>query len=145
MKRKFSKIISLSLTLLLFISPALATKCLEPATKLDQLVAEPQKFLYKKLSIEGDFHSYSTLALDYPKALRTSKDFISIVLSRPDMKSIPLVELKIAAPLALFKDSNLTIDQGDKISIKAKVYAVALGEPWLEAESIEIIKKKKST
>lgn len=135
------KIIKIILVIFVCSQQVKANKCLEASTPLVDIVAEPKKFLNKKIYLEGDFYSYSTLALDYPKAMKSSKDFIGIVLSRPDAAEIPLVELKIAAPVLLFKDTNLNIDQGDRIGIKAKIYAIALGEAWLDAESIEIIKK----
>jgi hypothetical protein len=70
--------------------------------------------------------------------MRSSKDFIGLVLSRPDQQDIPLVELKLAAPLKMFKDNSINIEHGDIVILKGKVYAVALGEPWLELDSIEV-------
>ncbi len=116
-------------------------KELDQIVELKELVAKPKDFLNKKLTIEGDFYSFSSLSLDYKKALRESKDFIGIILSRPDKKDIPLVELKISAPLELFKNEDISIDHGDKLRLNTKVYAVALGEPWLELKDLEIIKK----
>ena len=96
----------------------------------------------KKVKIVGDFFSFSSLPLDYQNAFKDSKKFIGIVLSRPDQKQIPLVELKLAAKLELFKDEKkpLVIEHGDQVKINAKVYEVALGEPWLEISSIEIVR-----
>lgn len=120
-----------------------ANQCGQNDTELIQLVATPKKFLNKKINISGEFYSFSTLSLDYKKALRSSKDFIGIILARPDHNEIPLVELKLSAPIAMFKDKNLTIKHGDKISIKGKVYGIELGEPWLEVSEIQIIDKAK--
>lgn len=117
------------------------TKCAEPEVKLVELVADPKKYLNKRVYISGTFSSFSNLSLDYPKAMRSSKDYIGIILARPDQKDIPLVELKLSAPLKFFKDTNLSFEHGDKIAMKAKVYAIALGEPWLEVESIDVIEK----
>lgn len=112
-------------------------------TKLKSLVATPKKFLNKKVNIEGEFHSFSSLSLDYPKAQKDSKEFIGIILSRPDEKEIPLVELKISVPLEMFKEKNISIEHGDKLRLTSKVYAVALGEPWLEVKDFEILEKAK--
>ncbi|MCH2227799.1 MAG: hypothetical protein MK033_08490 [Candidatus Caenarcaniphilales bacterium] len=117
--------------------------CGEDITKLKDLVAEPQVYKNKKIKIVGDFYSFTSLSLDYPRAFRDSKKYIGLVLARPDQAQIPLVELKLAAKLELFKDEKkpLIIEHGDQIKIDAKVYEVALGEPWLEVSSIKIIRK----
>ena len=117
---------------------ALSGKCKEETVALIDLVASPKKFLGKKLLITGEFNSFSTLPLDYAKAMRSSKDFIGLVLSRPDQTDIPLVELKLAAPLKMFKDNSINLEHGNIVILRAKVYAVALGEPWLEVDSIEV-------
>lgn len=122
-------------------STSAKTACLEPEVELAELVSEPKKFLNKKVSLSGEFYSFSNLSLDYKPALKSSKDFIGIILARPDKKEIPLVELKLSAPLAMFKDSAISFEHGDKILMRAKVYAIALGEPWLEVESINVTKK----
>ncbi len=135
---------TLLLVISLFFAPVqakLQTKCVEPEVKLVELVAEPKKYLNKKIYISGTFFSFSNLSLDYSRAMKTSKDYIGIILARPDHKDIPLVELKLSAPLKLFKDTNLSFEHGDKIAMKAKVYAIALGEPWLEVEAIDVIEK----
>jgi hypothetical protein len=123
-------------------SPSFAgkSKCIE-TTKLEELISEPKNFLNRDILIEGEFFAFSTLPLDYEKAMRSSKDFIGLVLARPDMKAIPLVELKIAAALEMFKQENISIEHGDLVSLEAKVYAVALGEPWLEVSKVNIEQK----
>ncbi len=130
----------LLLILLLVPQPALtiSNKCKEEPVPLSELVSEPKKFLGKRVSISGEFHSFSTLPLDYKNAMRSSKDYIGLVLARPDQKEIPLVELKLAAPLKLFKDNSINIENGNKVTLKCKVFAVALGEPWLDVETIEV-------
>jgi len=135
------KITIFSFLFLVFLPSYAASTTCAPAIPLVNLVAEPKTYLNKKVNLEGEFHSFSTLPLDYPKAFRSSKDYIGLVFARPDHKDIPLVELKIAAPLKFFKDNNPSFDHGDILRIQGKVFALALGEPWLEAENIEIIKK----
>lgn len=110
-------------------------------TSLKELVTEPKHFLNNKITIQGKFHSFSSLSLDYDKAMKSSKEYIGIILSRPDLEDIPLVELKISVPLEMFKSKNITIGHGDKLELNSKVYAVALGEPWLEVKDLEIIEK----
>lgn len=115
-----------------------------PVISLKDLVSKPKDYLNKKVTIEGEFHSFSSLSLDYPKALKDSKEYIGIILSRPDNAEIPLVELKLSAPLEMFKDKNISIAQGDKLRLSSKVYAVALGEAWLEVKDLELLEKAKT-
>lgn len=113
-------------------------KCIEEYTPLVDLVAEPEKFLGKRISIKGSFYAFGNLPLDYEKAMRSSKDYIGLILARPDQKEIPLVELKIAAPLKLFKDQNINVEHDNEVVLKVKVFAMVLGEPWLDVETIEV-------
>lgn len=111
--------------------------CIPATTDVYDLVKSPNNYKGQKIYIEGSFHSFTTLPLDYSKAYRDSKDYIGIMLSRPDFPEIPLVELKLAVPLSEFKDENKEIiENGDKVRIEGEIYAIALGEPWLEVKSI---------
>ena len=74
--------------------------------------------------------------------MRSSKDYVGLVLARPDEQEIPLVELKLAAPLKMFKEEDINIKHDDEVSIRAKVFAMVLGEPWLDVESIELLEKE---
>lgn len=138
--KKPLKIISLILTLAFCLTAAQAksNKCTGEITKLHDLVAKPKQFLHKKVTVKGEFHSFSNLPLDYEPAMRSSKDFIGIMLARPDQKEIPLVELKMSAPIKMFKKDDITINHGDLVTLEAKVYDIALGEPWLEITEIDI-------
>lgn len=133
------------LLLLFFISQAglvaARNKCDEEYTELVDLVAEPQKFLGRKVNIKGSFYSFGNLPLDYKKAMRSSKDFIGLVLARPDQEEIPLVELKLAAPLKMFKEENINMEHDDTVVLRGKVFAMVLGEPWLDVDSIEVEEK----
>lgn len=133
-----SIIIWLSFSLSLPIKAA-GSKCNDPVVPLIDLVAQPKKFLGKKVVLKGEFNSFSTLALDYPKAMRSSKDYIGLVLDRPDHTEIPLVELKLAVPLKMFQDNTIELENGKKVLIRGKVFAVALGEPWIDVNQVEII------
>ncbi|MDD9899305.1 MAG: hypothetical protein OXU45_09950, partial [Candidatus Melainabacteria bacterium] len=121
---------------------AWGNKCVDDYTELVDLVAEPKKYLGKKINIKGSFHSFGSLVLDYKKAMRSSKDYVGLVLARPDEQEIPLVELKLAAPLKMFKEEDINIKHDDEVSIRAKVFAMVLGEPWLDVESIELLEKE---
>lgn len=123
-------------------SPSFATntKCSAPQTPLVDLVSAPNKFIGKKVLLSGEFYAFSTLPLDYDKAMRSSKEYIGIVLTRPDHKEIPLVELKLAVPLKFFKEKEINIEHGDQLALSGKIFAVELGEPWLDIEEIEVTK-----
>lgn len=140
--RRFTKL-ALSLSLFVFTNiasvSAFSSKCIGDPTPLVDLVSEPAKYLGKKIVLEGEFYAFSTLALDYEPAMRNSKDFIGIVLARPDHEEIPLVELKLAAPLKIFKDNSISLEHGHKVLVKGKVYAVALGEPWIDIEEFSVV------
>jgi len=131
--------IAIAVFTIIAVSAKIPSVCLGEPTELVDLVAEPNKFLGKKIVFEGEFYSFSTLALDYEPAMRSSKDFIGLVLARPDQTEIPLVELKIAAALKTFKEKNINLEHGNKLAIRAKVFAVALGEPWVDVEEISLI------
>ncbi len=117
-----------------------SSHCDEPPLDTYAIVSEPLKFKGKKVILEGEFYSFSTLALDYKAAFRPSKDFVAIVLARPDHPKIPLVELKIAVPIRMFKEdeSLSSLEHGDIIRLEAKVFAVALGEAWLDVSELKI-------
>jgi hypothetical protein len=75
--------------------------------------------------------------------MREAKSYIGIVLARPDHKQIPLVELKLAVKLDIFKNAEerLSLEQGDTLKLSGRVFEVALGEPWLDITSIEVVKR----
>lgn len=142
------KNILLALIISAFVLPAFAAskgdfKTSKEYVTLYDLVSKPKKYKNKKVKIEGEFFSFSSLALDYPKAERSSDDYLGILLSRPDKEEIPLVEAKFAFPLKAFrKDEDLShIEHGDLIHVTGKVFAIELGEPWIDIKSIEIVKK----
>lgn len=117
--------------------------CDGPYLKIKDIVANPKAYKGKKVKFLGDFYSFSSLPLDYPPAMREAKNHIGIVLARPDHKQIPLVEMKLAVKLDIFKNAGerLSLEQGDTLKLSGRVFEVALGEPWLDITSIEVVKK----
>ena len=61
------------------------------------IVNNPAKYLNKTVKIQATFDKFSTLGLDYKKALRESKDYIGILIQRDDVldHNIPLSEMKL--------------------------------------------------
>ena len=104
------------------------------------LLSNPQEYLGKKIKIRGKFSSFSTLALDYPPALRSSKEYISLCLFRNDSK-IPLGELKLAFPVEEAKEDPIIRDlqEGDVLELYGQVFSTALEEPWVDILSLKKI------
>lgn len=103
------------------------------------LVESPDKYLDKFVSIKGVFDKYTTLGLDYKPAMKSSKDYISFLINRPNTKSkqnvIPLSELKlIISRVTAEKYTNL--ETGDKITIFGQVFSKALNDPWVDVNNI---------
>lgn len=115
------------------------------ASSLD-IVNNPQKYLNKTVKMEATFDKFSTLGLDYDKAMRSSNDYIGILIQRDDVidHNIPLSEMKLFLSKEL-AEKNIDLDTGDKIEITAKEFSTALGDPWLDIESLKVIKKVKTT
>ncbi len=104
------------------------------------LLENPQSYIGKKIKLRGKFSSFTTLALDYKPAMRSSKDYISICIFRTDSK-IPLSELKLAYPVKEAKE-NLVIrelEEGDLLEIYGEVFSAALDEPWVDISLIKEI------
>ena len=61
------------------------------------MVASPSKYLNKIITVKGKFDKFSTLGLDYEPAMRSSEDYITFLIQRPDVvdHNIPLSEMKI--------------------------------------------------
>ena len=106
------------------------------------IVNNPSKYLNKKVKIQATFDKFSTLGLDYNKALRPSTKYIGILIQRDDIAdhNIPLSEMKLFLKKEL-AEKHIDLDTGDKIEIIAKEFSTALNDPWLDVESLTVIKK----
>ena len=106
------------------------------------IVNNPAKFLNKKVKMQATFDKFSTLGLDYNKALRPATKYIGILIQRDDVANhnIPLSEMKLFLTKEL-AEKHIDLDTGDKIEIVAKEFSTALNDPWLDIESIRVIKK----
>ncbi len=108
------------------------------------IVANPAKYLNKTVKMQATFDKFSTLGLDYNKALRKSTDYIGILIQRDDVvdHNIPLSEMKLFLKKEL-AEKHIDLDTGDKIEITAKVFSTALNDPWLDVLDLTVIKKAK--
>jgi hypothetical protein len=107
----------------------------------EDLVNKPHDYLGKNVKFNGNFFAFSTLALDYKPAFRSSKTHISMLILRQG-SHIPLSELKLAMMMPKDKDPETQtlggLKDGDQIEVVGKVFSTALDDPW-----VEILKLKK--
>lgn len=103
------------------------------------LVSNPEKFLDKYVLIEGQFDKYTTLGLDYKPVAKSSKDFITFLIRRPETKSkkfiIPLSELKLIVSRKT-AETYTSLETGDQIRIYGKVISDALNDSWVEVDHV---------
>ncbi len=106
------------------------------------IVNNPSKFLNKTVKIQATFDKFSTLGLDYNKALRPSAKYIGILIQRDDITdhNIPLSEMKLFLTKEL-AEKHIDLDTGDKIEITAQEFSTALNDPWLDVKELTVIKK----
>ena len=107
------------------------------------VVAAPQKFLNKTVTMKATFDKFSTLGLDYKKAMRSSADYIGFLIQRDDIvdHNVPLSEMKLFIKRD-YAEKFIELDTGDKIQITGKVFSNALGDPWVDINKITILQKK---
>lgn len=109
------------------------------------IVNNPKKYLNKTVKMQATFDKFSTLGLDYNKALRPSTKYIAILIQRDDVidHNIPLSEMKLFLKKELAQ-KHVDLDTGDKVEIIATEFSTALNDPWLDVENITVIKKNKT-
>ena len=107
------------------------------------VVATPQKYLNKTVVMKATFDKFSTLGLDYKKAMRSSSDYIGFLIQRDDVDdhNVPLSEMKLFIKRD-YAEKFIELDTGDKIQITGKVFSNALGDPWIDVSKITILQKK---
>ena len=140
------------LAVIMFLFFAMGNVYSAPSTQNEQIynvtslnvVANPAKYLNKTVKMQATFDKFSTLGLDYKKALRPSTKYIGILIQRDDVinHNIPLSEMKLFLTKEL-AEKHIDLDTGDKIELTAKVFSTALGDSWLDVKTINVIKKAK--
>lgn len=110
------------------------------------LLKNPDQFLNKTVMFEGTFNRFSDVGLDYKKAFRDSKDYVTFFILRPDVAghNIPMSELKLFYPRKK-SEEVMELESGDRIRVVGTQFSTALGEPWLDVNSITIIRKTASS
>ncbi len=120
--------------------PACAVTDAQTVKPLD-IVNSPKSFLNKKVSIKAKFDKFSTLGLDYKPAYRSSNEYISFLIKRDDTTfDIPLSEMKLFMKRAE-AEKYIDLKTNDELKITGTVFSDALGDAWVETESITILKK----
>ena len=110
------------------------------------LVARPSAYLNKTVKITAKFDKFSTLGLDYAPAMRSSENYISFLIQRPDITdhNIPLSELKIFLNRTE-AEKYIELNSGDIVEFSGKVFSTALGDPWMDAQTFTVISSKPKT
>ena len=106
------------------------------------LIANPDNYLNKKVKITANFDKFSILGLDYKPAMRSSENYITFLVQRPNVTNdIPLSELKnfLSRDMA---EKFIDLNNGDVIEYTGTVFSSALGDAWVDVESLTVIKKK---
>ncbi len=109
------------------------------------VVNNPAKYLNKNISFTAEFIAFTSLGLDYKPAFRDGNKYIGILIKRDDVKesTIPLSEMKIFLTREV-AEKNIDIEQGDKIKITGKVFSTALGDPWVDVKTFNVLTAKKT-
>lgn len=110
---------------------------LRPADVVDK----PQEYLNKNITFTSKFVAFSSLGLDYPKAMRSSEDYIGFLIMRDDVSNvIPLSEFKLFMKRKM-AEKYIDLEQGDTVKIEAKIFSTALGDPWGDIISMSVVSK----
>ena len=119
-----------------------ATEAYTQVNPLD-LVARPNFYMNKYVKIRAKFDKFSTLGLDYKPAMRSSENYISFLIQRPDITdhNIPLSELKIFLNRTE-AEKYIDLNSGDIVEFSGKVFSTALGDPWLDVNKFTVISSK---
>ena len=110
------------------------------------VVRNPKLYLNKVIVMNATFDKFSTLGLDYKPAMRSSQDYIGILIKRDDVidHTVPLSEMKMFLKRDL-AEKNINLESDDKIQITGKVFSTALGDPWIDVTDIKVLKKAVKT
>ena len=105
------------------------------------IVNSPKTFLNRDVIMHAQFDKFSTLGLDYKSAFKSSEEYISFLIKRPDTKyDIPLSEMKLFMKRQE-AEKFIDLKTNDEIEINGNVFSDALGDAWIDVKSIKILKK----
>ncbi len=109
-----------------------------------EVVSNPYKYLRRNIRVKGKFDKFSTLGLDYKPAMRSSEQYITFLIQRPDITNhnIPLSELKIFLKKEI-AEKHIDLDAGDEIEFTGRVFSTALGDAWMDVDNFKVVNKVK--
>lgn len=112
------------------------------ANSLD-VVANPAKYLNKRVKIKAKFDKFSTLGLDYKPAYKNSEKYITFLIKREDVTdhTIPLSELKNFLPRVV-AEKYIDLKSGDDIEYCGTVFSNALGDAWIDVERFTVLNQQ---
>lgn len=117
-----------------------STQCSTTTATPLEIVANPNMYLNKTVKFKAAFDKFSALGLDYKPALKSSQDYIGILIKRDDVKdhTIPLSEMKLFLTRSE-AEKYVDLASGDMIEIEGKVFSNALGDPWIEIQKFVML------
>ena len=120
----------------------LVTENCESVNSLD-VVANPTKYLNKRIKIKAKFDKFSTLGLDYKPAFRSSEKYITFLIKRDDVLShtIPLSEMKNFLDRDI-AEKYIDLSSGDEIEYCGTVFSSALGDTWINVDKFTVLTQK---
>ncbi len=127
-------------------SPVASTTASKPAavtsyTNALDIVANPTKYLNKKVKIRAKFDKFSVLGLDYKPAFKSSEKYITFLIKREDIINnvVPLSEMKNFLPRKT-AEKYIDLKPGDIIEYTGTVFSDALSDAWVDVDSFTVIK-----
>ena len=100
----------------------------------------PSAYINKRINVSAKFNKFSTLGLDYKPAMRSSENYISFLIFRPDTsKKIPLPEMKLFVKREL-AEKYIELKESDNIQFSGIVFSNALGDVWIDVDKLDKLK-----
>lgn len=104
------------------------------------VVKNPSAYINKRINVSAKFNKFSTLGLDYKPAMRSSENYISFLIFRPDTsKKIPLPEMKLFVKREL-AEKYIELKESDNIQFSGIVFSNALGDVWIDVDKLDKLK-----
>ena len=105
------------------------------------VVKSPNNYINKRINVSAKFNKFSTLGLDYKPAMRSSENYISFLIFRPDTdKKIPLPEMKLFIKRNV-AEKYIELKEGDCIQFSGVVFSNALGDVWVDVDKLDKLNK----
>ena len=101
------------------------------------VVKSPKSYIGKRINVTAKFNKFATLGLDYKPAMRSSENYISFLIFRPDAdKKIPLSEMKLFVKRDL-AEKSIELKENDNIQFSGVVFSDALGDVWVDVDKLD--------